>query len=210
MHTDKSSNVKSLGNVQKHTGMASVNKLLGRSADVEYIEEWAQLLAQTINGPKELHEVSVVIFRIGNDWLGLSTDVFVEVAETRHIHRIPHCNNPVILGLANLNGQLKICFSLDRLLEIEFEMEEDSLGKVKRLIVIKKEEEFWIFPANEVYGIHYCESIQIENVPINISKSASNFLKGVLHWNERTVGYLDEDVLFYRLKKEMEKQKYLG
>lgn len=190
--------------IQKGTGIISVNKLLERPSDQEHIDEWTQLLAQPIEGPKEVHEIAVVLFRLGKEWAALPTKVFVEVADYRKIHRIPHCSNSILQGIVNLNGELRLCVALHHLLDIELDPISGTHSTTQcRMLFIKNNGEGWIFPADEVFGIHYCDSVQLGNVPVTISKSASNYLKGVINWNGKIVGYLDDELLFYRLKKEL-------
>jgi len=43
----------------------------------------------------------------------------------------------------------------------------------------------------------------MENVPVNVSKSAGNYLKGVFTWKGKKIGFLDEDLLCYSLKTSL-------
>lgn len=199
-------NIKLFDHKQKQHRIASINKLLERVSDEEYIEEWTKLLAQQIEIPKETHEIAVVIFRIGHEWLALATKIFVEISENRPIHHIPHSKSPILIGLVNLKGQLQLCFALHQLLEIEFD-KESALKKENRLLVIQNENDLWAFPVNEVFGIHYSDSILLENVPVTLSKSSTNYFKGLIKWKEYSVGYIDEELLIYSLKKELERQR---
>src|SRR6202020_2841340 len=51
---------------------------------------------------------SAVIFRLGREWLALATDVFKEVGQLRAIHSVPHQRNGVVLGVANVRGELLV------------------------------------------------------------------------------------------------------
>jgi chemotaxis-related protein WspD len=62
---------------------------------------------------------SAVVFLVGKEWLALPTQVFQEVAERRRIHSLPHRRQGVVLGLANVRGELLICISLERLLGLQ-------------------------------------------------------------------------------------------
>ena len=42
---------------------------------------------------------------------------------------------------------------------------------------------------------------EIENVPVTVTKSSANYLKGIVHWKGKSVAYLDEELLFYSLKR---------
>lgn len=178
--------------------------LLDRKADSRYLAEWTQLLQKERVSAEELHENSVVIFRLHKEWLALSTLIFSEVAETRPIHRIPHRSGKILLGVVNLRGQLHLCVALDKLLEIEppdSSTNGSSSKAYRRMLEIKKNEERWIFPVDEVYGILRIDSKAMQNVPVTVAKSTANFLKGVFYWKNKSVGYLDEELLLSSLKR---------
>ena len=60
---------------------------------------------------------SIVIFRIGVEWLGLATDVFQEVAEECTVHTLPHRRGGIVAGLVNIRGELLLCVALETLLD---------------------------------------------------------------------------------------------
>jgi chemotaxis-related protein WspD len=62
---------------------------------------------------------SIVIFRIGVEWLGLPTDVFQEVAEECTVHTLPHRRGGMVAGLVNVRGELLLCVALETLLGLE-------------------------------------------------------------------------------------------
>src|SRR5271154_1080040 len=77
-------------------------KLLERRPENSYINEWTNLLMKEKDVAPQLTEGSVVVFRLHKEWLALSTLFFTEVAEKKVIHRIPHRNSPILLGVVNL------------------------------------------------------------------------------------------------------------
>jgi len=50
--------------------------------------------------------VSVLIFRLGVEWFGLSAKLFKEVTQTKKIHTVPHRSNQIFLGVVNVRGEL--------------------------------------------------------------------------------------------------------
>src|SRR4249919_88220 len=62
---------------------------------------------------------SAFLFRVGTEWLAIATSVLDEVADLRSIHSLPHRRSGVVLGLANVRGELIVCVSLAQLLGIE-------------------------------------------------------------------------------------------
>jgi chemotaxis-related protein WspD len=193
---------KALKKIRRNKEIFSANKLLERSPEESYIQEWTYLLSQeTMPTREELHEKAVVIFQLFDEWLALSPLFFSEVTESRSIHSLPHRKNPILMGVVNLRGQLKLCVSLHKLLEIN--EQKITSQPFKRLIAIEKEGEHWVFPVHDVFGIYHCNLEQLENVPVTIAKSTANYLKGVIPWRNKSVGYLDEELLFYSLKRSV-------
>src|SRR6185312_13730242 len=83
-------------------------------------------------------KLSAVFFRLGAEWFALSTHVFQEVAEHRRIHSLPHRRDGHLLGLINIRGELQLCVSLGRLLQIEHAQSDGKHGGFgDRLIVTK-------------------------------------------------------------------------
>jgi chemotaxis-related protein WspD len=88
-----------------------------RQSPPQYLEEWVQRLAQ----PEERVEqdlLSLVIFRLHDEYLAVQARGLVEVTLPQPIHAIPHRTSEVVLGLVNIRGQLRICVSAHGLLGI--------------------------------------------------------------------------------------------
>lgn len=183
--------------------LVAANKLLDRIPDKEYIEEWTTLIQKEKLTEEIINEHSVVVFRLNEEWLAISTLIFAEVATRRKFHHLPHRSSRILLGIVNLRGQLKLCISLSNLLEIANTNDRKENEKYNRMMAIKKDDMQWIFPVDEVYGIFRCNFSHLQNVPVTITKSNANYLKGVFAWEGKSVGYLDEDLLFSHLQRSV-------
>ena len=62
--------------------------------------------------------ISVLIFRLGEEWLAFRTQAVAEVTTPRPMHRVPHRSNQILGGLVNLQGQVQLCVSLHGLLGV--------------------------------------------------------------------------------------------
>src|SRR5919198_3790598 len=80
-----------------------------------YRAEWTTALAKA-PARHEPDRTSVLIFRIGAEWLALSTALVQEVITPRRVHSLPHRAGGVVAGLINVRGELVVCVSLARLL----------------------------------------------------------------------------------------------
>jgi len=150
--------------------------------------------------------VSLVVFRLGAQWLALSTQVVREIMEVCTIRSIPQRNAEVFLGLINLRGELQLCVSLKGLLGLNGEYERApgaSQQRTARLVVIEKEDDCWVFPADEVLGVFPFAPSEIQELPTTPTAGAVLTLKGRVYWQEKQVSYLDDTVLFDTLKRRI-------
>jgi chemotaxis-related protein WspD len=175
---------------------ASLSRLLDREVSEDDLREWTAHVAAEKNvvavGTK-----SVVIFRIGAEWLALPTSVFQEVAEGCKLRTLPHHRGGILSGLVNVRGELLLCVSLEALLGLEKTAE----VKLGRLLICNPPGGRLAFPVSEVHGVHRYHPGDLRDAPATLSKAADIYIAGVLPWKDRTVGCLDEQLLFYALDK---------
>lgn len=177
-------------------------KLLDRDVQEDYRDEWTRLLMRQKEEMRQA-PISVVMFRLQEQWLALSTDAFKEVCEVRPIHTLPHRSNNLLLGLVNIRGQLRTCVALDKMLEIEEveDLHRTNEAVYQRLVVLEDQTDRWVFPADEVHGISHFEQSDVHNVPVTVSKSTANFLKGMLEHDGKHMGFIDEELMFSGLRR---------
>ena len=149
---------------------------------------------------------SVVIFRVGREWFALPTSVIAEVAERRVIHSLPHRRAGVVLGVANVRGELLVCVSLGRLLGLE-SLSESGPGVRRtghdRLLVVRRDGVRVVLPADEVSGVQRFHSTELKEVPTTVSKAATAHSRAVLSWSGHVVGLLDDHLLFRTLHRSV-------
>lgn len=178
-------------------------QLLERSVSQDYRSEWALHFAR----PKSAlapGAISVVLFRIGAEWLALPTSSFVEVAELRKIHSIPHRRKGTLMGLVNVRGELVICLSLAKVLGLRHTAKADGERNIyERLLVASWESHRVVFPVDEVHGVHRFDSDQLREPPATLSKSGTSYTKGVLLWQGRLTICLDSELLFPALSQSI-------
>ena len=96
-----------------------------------YLDEWTTRLAAR-DDTREGDESSVLVFRLGDEWLALPVAVLVEVTRPRPAHRIPH-RGGLLAGMANIRGELHLCVRLDLLLGVDAAADSDP--ELRRLVV---------------------------------------------------------------------------
>jgi chemotaxis-related protein WspD len=182
---------------------AAAGQVLDREIDAKYLEDWAQHFRVEKQAVTR-DTAAVVIFRIGAEWLALPAAVFHEVCDLRPIHSLPHRRNGTVLGLANVRGALLVCVSLHSLLGIDPAPASATAQRRlvhERLLVASRDGERLVFPVDEVHGIHRFHPTQLGEAPASVARSAATYTRAMLPWQEKSVGVLDDDLLFYSLNK---------
>ncbi len=175
--------------------------LLDREAPPDYQREWTARVAAPAQ-EATLETASVVIFRLGTEWLALPSGVFQEVAEPSVIHSVPHRRNGTLLGVVNVRGELLLCVALAGELGLE-KSAAVATGRTtyQRLLVVNKAGSRFAFPVDEVFGVFRFNPHEILDVPATLAPSATTYTMGLLPWNEKSVGLIDDTALFGSLNQ---------
>jgi chemotaxis-related protein WspD len=178
-------------------------QLLNRALPPDYRREWTAHFAAE-KPPGKTRGISAILFRLQAEWLAMPTQVFQEVAERRRIHSLPHRRTGVVLGLANVRGELLIAISLGHLLGLETLASPERLrSDYHRLLVANWQGNRFAFPADEVHGPHRFPLPQLKPPPATVAKSSPAYSRGVLYWRDRPVGFLDAELLFTTLNRSL-------
>jgi chemotaxis-related protein WspD len=148
---------------------------------------------------------SVLVFRLGDEWLALPTPVFRQVAVTRPIHRLPHRTRSIVLGVVNIEGALLVCVSLAGMLGIEPASTDDAKRRAvhRRMLVVEDPHGPVVFPVDEVEGVQRYAIDAREPVPSTVSGRAAAHARSLIRMGERTVGLLDVAALFGSLDRSL-------
>jgi len=180
-------------------------KLFERQLSEDYLNQWTEHLSRK----REIEAtdlISVFIFRIGQEWLAIQTQLVKEVADLRVIHSIPHRSNLILMGLVNIHGKIQLCISLKNLLGLNEEENPRENGDrkiFKRMIVLEWEGDNWAFPVDEVRDIYHFQPNKLRNVPETVAKTSISFTKGIIEYQGNNAGYLDHELVFSSLKRRI-------
>ena len=180
---------------------AAARGFFERPAPEGYLDEWTRLLAEP-DAPPRSNDVSVLILRLGSEWLALRTRVIVEVTTPRPVHHIPHRSGTTLVGMVNLRGQLHLLVSLHGLLGVEAGEEADHAptAATRRLVVMSQAGQSWVFAAEDVRGVKRFSRDQLSAVPSNLANPSYSFSQAVILWEEHSVGFLDDQRVFAALR----------
>jgi chemotaxis-related protein WspD len=185
-------------------------QFLDRQASPAYLESWTRMLADA-EEPAADNELSVLLFRLGGEWLALSTTHCRELVEERPVCPLPHRSSPIFLGLVNIRGELHLCVSLAALLELEEATRADD-ASYRRMLVAQMGGQAWVFAADEVYGIYHLTPDRLVDPPATLSQAAT-YTKALFNWSVQraqdqapqaySVGCLDEERVFAALERSI-------
>jgi chemotaxis-related protein WspD len=175
--------------------------LLDRPPPEGYLGEWTELLAAA-KEPEETGTISIVAFRLAEEWIALKTRTLKEVVLYRPVHKIPHRTNATLLGIVNVRGELLLCASLFHMLGIDGEGRADS-KRFNRMIVIEHADECWVFPVDEVDRVYRVKHSEMEAVPVTVAKDTSAYSRAIARAGGRRMALLDEDLLMGALRRSL-------
>jgi chemotaxis-related protein WspD len=179
--------------------------VLERRLPTDYEASWAREYAKT----KEQQAVgteSVTLFRLGEEWMALPTHIIQEITDIGTIHSIPHRSTPILRGLVNLRGQLKLCVSLGQLMEIdkaERVVGESKQRTYERMVAVTHHGSDFVFPVSEVRGTWRYRPEDLKEPPSTLSQARGTYTRGILSWDEKDVACLDAELMFYSLEKKL-------
>ena len=172
-----------------------------RPLSPDYLRDWAEHFRQP-EAKASVNAHSVMAFRVGAEWLGLDTSLFVEVAPLAPIHRVPHRNARGMAGIVNVSGKLLPAIALSELLDTATATNLDkSLRIFPRLLVMEWESRLYAFAVDELHGIVRYAGSDVRPPAATIGKGAQNYLTGVLVKDDLHVGLLDAGLLGHQFER---------
>jgi chemotaxis-related protein WspD len=167
-----------------------------------YRQQWTKKL----QNPQDLAEeksISGIVFRLQAEWYLLDASCFDKVASVKEIHSIPHNSNDYVTGLVNIDGSVRICFSLNKLLGISESEDGDSVvhAKVfKRFIVITIQKDEYIFQVDEVKGLERYAEKNVQPAPKSYVESMRGLAPTVIKSNYGMLNILNHNQINQMIK----------
>jgi chemotaxis-related protein WspD len=184
---------------------AAAVELLRSAPRDSSLDERTTHLAQP-KPPADRESASAFVFRIGDEWLALPTHVISEIANPRSVHTLPHKTADAMLGVTNIRGQLVIAMSLGRLLGLAPTVAAQSAAsrtQFARLLVLRRDAARIACPVDEVHGVVRFGRSALRELPATLARAGTRYSTKLLAWNGRSVGVLDDQLLFYSLKRSI-------
>jgi chemotaxis-related protein WspD len=182
---------------------AAGRRHLDRDLPQGYLEDRARVMAQ----PKETAQIgtlSVMAFRMAAERFALKTIFFQEAAELSPVHSLPLKVNRIFRGIANINGELLPCLSITDLLDLTSETAAGAPPVVyERMLVVGRDGHRFVFPVEQILGVHRVAPEDLGDVPSTLSRSARALTRGIFFLNGYPVGLLDEERLFPAMDRSL-------
>ncbi|MFJ4346964.1 chemotaxis protein CheW [Pseudomonas sp. NPDC089401] len=172
---------------------AAATRLLDRYALVEASDALQAAPAETSAGR------SLLLFRLGEEWLALATASLAEIAPVQAVHSLPHQRSRVLQGVANVRGALVPCLSLGDLLGVDQQPQQARSGRaMPRMLILAAEGGPVVMTVDEVDGIHRLDA----TLP-GAGEDAAPFTAAVLQWRGRSVRVLDDHHLLSAVQRSL-------
>lgn len=175
----------------------------------EYTDEWTRQIAARKEESRKTTR-SVLVFRLGSEWLSLPTVTIKEIVHVRPVHKLPHNRNRMLSGIANISGGMELCFSLEKILGIEEEPRADGErmdtmpAEKHRMIFAVYNKNKYIFVADEVGEIIRFSDSDEQELPSTVNQETGSFMKGIIDWRDQRVGNIDPELLFSLIDRSLQ------
>lgn len=174
---------------------AAGRTLLDRAPPGTYVTDQTSIIAAP-EIKEDVKKQTALIFRLGPEWLALPAGIFAEITPPRPIRPVPHRNNRIFLGLTCIRGTIQLCFSLGSILEIQpLPDAKKTAGALWRFCVLAESDRQWVFPADEIHGLHHYAERDIQPAPVTVAKALHKYTAGIVAFNKRQAGLLNENLV---------------
>lgn len=169
--------------------------LLDRPVDPDYLAwltETVATRAEEVAPPDRM----VLVFRSGGERFAIDASAVRVVAPVSTIRRLPHRDDPALLGLVAVRGELMPCISLTALLGIP---PADPGPAAGLLVVLAERGGVTALLVDAAEGVEGIRRAEMRRPPDTIAKTVAPVTEGLHAIGEGDVTVLDRELLALRL-----------
>lgn len=148
-------------------------------------------------------ELSLAVFRVGDEWLALPTAALAEITAPAPIHTLPHRRHAALVGVAAVRGTLLTCVSLALL----FGASRDDAGtdsqRTARFLILGQGRNAMALPVAEVAGVERVSSSALLPLPATLARASARYTQALFVHGHRSVGLLDAGLLQHALSRSL-------
>ena len=142
----------------------------------------------------------VLVFRSGGERFAIDASAVRVVAPVGTIRRLPHRDDPALLGLVAVRGELMPCISLAALLGIEPETSSPVARPATGLLVVLAERDgITALLVDAAEGVEGIRRTEMRRPPDTIGRTVAPVTEGLHTIGEGDVTLLDRELLALRL-----------
>ncbi len=145
---------------------------------------------------------SLLLFRLGHQWLGLPPTLLVEIATAGAIRRLAHRAGGLIEGVVGVRGELHLCVALSELLDLGRRSASGAAGE--RLVLVRGAQAAALaFRADEVRGLVHAPVAGPLAPPQALTTALARVLSGFFEHPLGRVGVLEPSALILLLEEAL-------
>ena len=166
--------------------IAGLDELLARPLSEADLDRATAALA----APLEEHSaerLSLLAVRAGGELLALPAREAARVAPPLPVHRVPHRTNEVFRGIANHDGELLLCMSIEAALGLPAPARREGGA----LVVAEHGRERWAFAVDRVIGVVDVDGRTLRAPPMTVSGAKSGCVRALVRLEEGEAAVLD-------------------
>jgi chemotaxis methyl-accepting protein methylase/chemotaxis signal transduction protein len=168
---------------------------------------WNEVLARECDVKPPTDTLPLLVFRLGAQRFAIAVGLVQEITAIKPIHTIPYRTNAVLLGLANISGELRLCVSLRELLtdaasSAAAPAAHGTRRVYRRMLSLAQDDQRWTFAVDQVCGIHAIAQEAITPPTLSDAK-ATTYACGVSELEGHPVLHLDTQLLFSSLARSV-------
>ncbi len=145
--------------------------LFDRASEPEPAGEWQRTAA----GQDSV--TPALVFRLGQQWLGLPPLLVAEVAARQPIRRLAHRTTGRLEGIVNVRGELHLCVALGELLGLGARGEANATARM--VLVRDSDTKVLAFRCEEVLGLQHFAKGSIEPPPDTLPEPLRECVEGL-------------------------------
>ena len=174
---------------------SGLEQLMTRPLGEADLESATAALAAPLERRSE-SRLSVLAFRAGGEILAVRAVDAAKVVPCSAIHRVPHRQSPVFRGIANHDGELLLCMSIERAMGLaEAASHGAGAPAPTAMVVMEAGRERWAFPVERVIGVTDVDQASLRTPPLTVSAARSGCARALLSIPEGDGMLLDADAL---------------
>jgi len=169
--------------------------LFERESEPESADAWDRA-----GGGQETQSAALV-FRLGQQWLGLPPLLVAEVAARQPLRRLAHRTTGKLEGVVNVRGELHLCVALGELLGLGARSE--TGGTARMVLVRDAQARVLAFRCEEVAGLQHFPKAALQPPPDTLPEPMRGCVEGLFPVESGHVAMLEGEAVLDLLERAL-------